>query len=155
MDHHARYRYPHAGAYSLYMTAFRRTDRLSADIWKVIQSEPEYAGKTTLFILPDFAVTLTTIPAATDSSIIARRCALPHTWMMALGAGVKRGGGFRPPHGVNGSRPNSGSMLGFSPSLAQGKRYRNFCRVLCFHPISTKQFNRYPPEARKLVTATC
>src|SRR5256885_4100730 len=44
----------HAGAYSLYIDGIRRTDRLSADLWKTIESEPEYAGKTTLFILPDF-----------------------------------------------------------------------------------------------------
>ena len=44
----------HAGAYSLYIDGIRRTDRLCAEIWKAIQSEPEYAGKTTLFILPDF-----------------------------------------------------------------------------------------------------
>src|SRR6201981_1044020 len=44
----------HAGAYSLYIEGIRRTDRLSAEIWKAIQSEPEYAGKCTLFILPDF-----------------------------------------------------------------------------------------------------
>src|SRR6267142_2089405 len=44
----------HAGAYSLYVDGIRRTDRLCLDVWKAIQSEPEYAGKTTLFILPDF-----------------------------------------------------------------------------------------------------
>ena len=44
----------HAGAYSLYIEGIRRTDRLCSDLWKAIQSEPEYAGKTTLFILPDF-----------------------------------------------------------------------------------------------------
>ena len=44
----------HTGAYSLYIEAIQRTDRLCADLWKVVQSEPEYAGNTTLFILPDF-----------------------------------------------------------------------------------------------------
>src|SRR5437667_6068500 len=42
----------HAGAYSLYIDGIRRTDRLCAEIWKAIQSEPEYAGKTTPVILP-------------------------------------------------------------------------------------------------------
>src|SRR5882762_5861939 len=36
----------HAGAYSLYVDGIRRTDRLCAEIWKAIESEPEYAGKT-------------------------------------------------------------------------------------------------------------
>ena len=44
----------HAGAFSLYIEGIRRTDRLCSDLWKTIQSEPEYAGNTTLFILPDF-----------------------------------------------------------------------------------------------------
>ena len=44
----------HAGAYSLYVDAIRRTDRLCLEVWQAAQSEPEYAGNTTLFILPDF-----------------------------------------------------------------------------------------------------
>src|SRR5262245_17448142 len=43
-----------AGCYSLYIDAIQRTDRISIEIWRTIQKEPEYAGKTTLFILPDF-----------------------------------------------------------------------------------------------------
>src|SRR5689334_13475806 len=43
----------HAGAYSLYIDGIRRTDRLCSELWKMIQTEPEYAGKTSLFILPD------------------------------------------------------------------------------------------------------
>src|SRR5277367_2180226 len=38
----------HAGAYSLYIEGIRRTDRLCAELWKTIQTEPEYAGNTTL-----------------------------------------------------------------------------------------------------------
>src|SRR5947199_1884181 len=44
----------HAGTYSLYIDGIRRTDRLCAEVWKIIESEPEYAGRTTLLILPDF-----------------------------------------------------------------------------------------------------
>src|SRR5579885_2802980 len=39
----------HSGAYSLYIEGIQRTDRLCAELWKTIQSEPEYAGNTTLF----------------------------------------------------------------------------------------------------------
>ncbi len=44
----------HAGTFSLYIDGIRRTDRLCSEVWKTIQSEPEYAGRTTLLILPDF-----------------------------------------------------------------------------------------------------
>ncbi len=37
----------HAGAYSLYIDGIRRTDRLCLEVWKAIESDPEYAGKTT------------------------------------------------------------------------------------------------------------
>jgi hypothetical protein len=112
----------HAGAYSLYIDGIRRTDRLCADLWKTIQSEPEYAGKTTLFILPDFG---------RDSDDDAGGNGFQHhrtgdtlsrtTWMMALGAGVREGVVFDRPLESTDLVPTLGSMLGFSPALAQGK----------------------------------
>jgi len=112
----------HAGAYSLYVEGIRRTDRLCSDIWKTIQSEPEYAGKTTMFILPDFG---------RDSDDDSGGNGFQHhrtgdvlsrtTWMLVAGPGI--------PQGVVHDRamestdlvPTLGSMLGFSPSFAQGK----------------------------------
>lgn len=44
----------HAGTYSLYVEGIRRTDRLCAEMWNAIETDPEYSGKTTLMILPDF-----------------------------------------------------------------------------------------------------
>jgi hypothetical protein len=112
----------HAGAYSLYVDGIRRTDRLCGEIWKTIQSEPEYAGNTTLFILPDFG---------RDSDDDAGGNGFQHhrtgdvlsrtTWMMALGAGVREGVVFDRPLQPTDLVPTLGAMLGFSPSLAQGK----------------------------------
>jgi len=112
----------HAGAYSLYIDGIRRTDRLCAEVWKVIQSEPEYAGKTTLFILPDFG---------RDSDEDSGGNGFQHhrtgdapsrtTWMMALGAGVREGVFFDRPMESTDLVPTIGAMLNFSPSLAQGK----------------------------------
>jgi hypothetical protein len=112
----------HAGAYSLYIDGIRRTDRLSADIWKVIQSEPEYAGKTTLFILPDFGRDSDDDSGGNGFQHHRTGDALSRTtWMMALGAGVKEGVVFDRPTESTDLVPTLGSMLGFSPSLAQGK----------------------------------
>ena len=82
----------HAGAYSLYIDGIRRTDRLCSDFWKTIQSEPEYAGKTTMFILPDFG---------RDSDEDAGGNGFQHhrtgdalsrtTWMLAAGPGIREG----------------------------------------------------------------
>jgi hypothetical protein len=113
----------HAGAYSLYIEGIRRTDRLCAEIWKAIQSEPEYAGKTTLFILPDFG---------RDSDEDSGGNGFQHhrtgdapsrtTWMMALGAGVRENMVFDRPMESTDLVPTIGAMLDFSPSLAQGKQ---------------------------------
>ena len=115
----------HAGTYSLYIEGIRRTDRLCADVWKTIQSEPEYAGKTCLFILPDFG---------RDSDDDAGGNGFQHhrtgdalsrtTWMMALGAGVREGVVFDRPMESIDLVPTLGSILGFSAPLAQGKPIR-------------------------------
>jgi len=112
----------HAGAYSLYIDGIRRTDRLCAGLWKAIETEPEYAGKTTLFILPDFG---------RDADDDAGGNGFQHhrtgdtlsrtTWMMALGAGIREGVVFDRPIDSTDLVPTLGSMLGFTASFSQGK----------------------------------
>jgi hypothetical protein len=112
----------HAGAYSLYIEGIRRTDRLCADIWKTIQSEPEYAGKTTLFILPDFGRDSDDDSGGNGFQHHRTGDALSRTtWMMAVGAGVRQGVVFDRAMESTDLVPTIGSMLDFSPSLAQGK----------------------------------
>ena len=112
----------HAGAYSLYIDGIRRTDRLCAELWKAAQSEPEYAGNTTLFILPDFGR-----DADEDSGGNGFQhhrtgdAASRTTWMMALGAGVREGVIYDHPMQSIDLVPTLGAMMGFSPSLAQGR----------------------------------
>jgi hypothetical protein len=111
----------HSGAYSLYVEAIQRTDRLCAELWKAVQSDPEYAGNTTLFILPDFG---------RDADADAGGNGFQHhrtgdaasrtTWMMALGAGVREGVVYdRPVQSID-LVPTLGAMMGFSPKLSQG-----------------------------------
>jgi hypothetical protein len=112
----------HSGAYSLYIDGIRRTDRLCSDLWKTIQSEPEYAGKTTLFILPDFG---------RDSDDDSGGNGFQHhrtgdvfsrtTWMLALGPGIRQGAVYDRAVDSTDLVPTLGAILGFSPSLAQGK----------------------------------
>ncbi len=112
----------HAGAYSLYIDGIRRTDRLCADIWKAIETEPEYAGKTTLFILPDFGRDADDDAGGNGFQHHRTGDALSRTtWMMALGAGVREGVVFDRPIDSTDLVPTLGSMLGFTASFAQGK----------------------------------
>ena len=115
----------HSGAYSLYVEAIRRTDRLCAELWQSVQSDPEYTNNTTLFILPDFG---------RDADIEAGGNGFQHhrtgdaasrtTWMMALGAGVRQGVVYDRPIQSIDLVPTLGTIMGFSPRYSQG------------HPIS-------------------
>src|SRR6266436_5722706 len=112
----------HAGAYSLYVEGIRRTDRLCADLWKTIQSEPEYAANTTLFILPDFGRDSDDDSGGNGFQHHRTGDALSRTtWMMAMGAGIREGVVFDRPIEPTDLVPTLGSMLGFSASFAQGK----------------------------------
>ncbi len=112
----------HAGAYSLYIDGIRRTDRLCADIWKAIETEPEYAGRTTLFILPDFGRDADDDAGGNGFQHHRTGDALSRTtWMMALGAGVREGVVFDRPIDSTDLVPTLGSMLGFTAAYSQGK----------------------------------
>ena len=111
----------HSGAYSLYIEAIRRTDRLCAELWKAAQSEPEYAGNTTLFILPDFGRDAD--EDAGDNGFQHHRtgdAASRTTWMMALGAGVREGVVYDRPMQSIDLVPSLGAIMGFSPAQSQG-----------------------------------
>jgi hypothetical protein len=111
----------HSGAFSLYLDGIRRSDRLCAEIWNTIQTEPEYAGKTNLFIMPDFG---------RDSDASAGGNGFQHhrtgdatsrtTWMMALGPGVRENSIVDRPIESTDLVPTLGALLGFSPILCQG-----------------------------------
>ena len=112
----------HAGSYSLYVDAIRRTDRLCADIWKEVQNRPEYAGKTAMFVLPDFGRDSDTTSGGNGFQHHRTGDAASRTtWMMALGPGIREGLVVDRPIESTGLVPTVGALLGFSPSLAQGK----------------------------------
>jgi hypothetical protein len=113
----------HSGAYSLYLEGIRRTDRLCAEMWAEIQSNPEYKDKTTLFIMPDFGRDGDDDPGGNGfqhhrtGSASART-----TWMMTLGPAVRQKTIVeRPIESIDLAAAVSG-VLGFDGRLVQGKR---------------------------------
>jgi len=112
----------HAGTYSLYIDAIQRSDRLCAEIWQMIQSEPEYTGKTTMFILPDFG---------RDSDNAAGGNGFQHhrtgdafsrtTWMLVRGPGIRENVLVDRPVESTDLVPTLGSLFGFSPNACHGK----------------------------------
>jgi len=117
----------HSGAYSLYIEGIRRTDRLCGELWKAVQSEPEYKDNTTLFILPDFG---------RDADDDAGGNGFQHhrtgdaasrtTWMMALGKGVREGVIYDQQIQSIDLVPTLGAIMGFSSNLAEGTPIKEF-----------------------------
>ena len=112
----------HSGTFSLYLDGIKRSDRLCAELWQTIQKEPEYANKTTMFILPDFG---------RDSDIDSGGNGFQHhrtgdamsrtTWMMALGPNVRQN--VVVPRSIESIDlvPTLGALLGFNPRFSPGK----------------------------------
>jgi hypothetical protein len=112
----------HSGTFSLYIDGIRRCDRLCAELWQAIQKDPEYANKTTMFILPDFG---------RDSDVDSGGNGFQHhrtgdpmsrtTWMMVLGPGVRQNVVVDRPLDSIDLIPTLGSRLGFDARYSQGK----------------------------------
>jgi hypothetical protein len=113
----------HSGAFSLYLEGIQRSDRLCADIWSMIQREPEYAGRTYLFILPDFGRDADA--DASGNGFQHHRTGDPlsrTTWLMALGPGIRQGVTIdRRVESID-LVPTLGGMLGFPTPGSQGRR---------------------------------
>ncbi|HTX37718.1 MAG TPA: hypothetical protein VME43_21970 [Bryobacteraceae bacterium] len=113
----------HSGTFSLYINGIQRTDRLCAELWQTIQKEPEYANRTTMFILPDFG---------RDSDIDSGGNGFQHhrtgdavsrtTWMMVLGPEIKQNVVVDRSVESTDLIPTLGAYFGFDPRLSTGKR---------------------------------
>jgi hypothetical protein len=105
----------HAGAYSLYVDAIQRADRLCAELWNMIQTNPEYKDRTTLYILPDFGRDSDEDPAGNGFQHHRTGGALARTtWLLALGPHIRQNTVVeRPIHSID-LVPTIGCHLGFS-----------------------------------------
>jgi hypothetical protein len=81
----------HSGAFSLYVDAIQRADRLCSELWIMIQSEPEYKDRTTLYIMPDFGRDADGDPAGNGfQHHRTGGAAARTTWLLALGPHVRQ-----------------------------------------------------------------
>ena len=110
----------HSGAYSLYIDAIQRADRLVAELWNEIETNPDYAGRTTLLLLPDFGRDADGEASGFQhhrtGSAMART-----TWMLALGCNARPGQIVHRPLEAIDVVPTAGAMLGFPTPFAAGR----------------------------------
>ena len=110
----------HYGAYSLYLDAIRRTDRLVYELWQHAQSLPRYRDRTTLVVVPEMG---------RDSDIAGNGFAnhrsgdesCRRVWLVAVGAGVPRGTGTERPIRTMDVAPTVAQMLGFKMADCEGR----------------------------------
>ncbi len=112
----------HSGTFSLYLDGIKRSDRLCAELWQAIQKDPEYSGKTTMFILPDFG---------RDSDIDSGGNGFQHhrtgdavsrtTWMIAMGPEVKQNVVVDRRVESTDLVPTLGAYFGFDARFSTGK----------------------------------
>lgn len=112
----------HTGAFSLYLEGIRRTDRLCAEIWQMIETEPEYKGRTTMLILPDFGRDSDFSPSGNGFQHHRTGDPLSRTtWMMALGPSIRHNLTVDRPLDSTDLVPTLGAMMNFATPLARGK----------------------------------
>jgi len=104
----------HEGRYDLYLDAAKRADRFLERLWTILQSLPEYRGKTTLLVTTDHGRGSTMadwskhgkdVPAAED------------TWIAALGPAV-------PPLGVRSALTVTTSQFAATIAAVVGEDFR-------------------------------
>ena len=111
----------HWGAYSLYLQAITKTDRLCGMLWDEIQANPAYKDKTTLLILPELG---RDGDQDTANGFLNHRSGDPscrNVWLLALGAGLEKGETARPIAHVD-VAATAASILDVPSSEMQGQR---------------------------------
>jgi hypothetical protein len=80
----------HFGSYAMHLGGIRTADRLVYQMWQEIEANPEYRGKTTMVILPEFGRDPDGSSTNGFFNHRANTDSTRDTWMMALGAAVDR-----------------------------------------------------------------
>ncbi|MBI1788199.1 MAG: hypothetical protein HYR60_11690 [Acidobacteria bacterium] len=86
----------HWGAYSLYLQAITRTDRLTGMLWEEIQANPKYKDQTTLLVLPELGRDGDQNTANGFLNHRSGDASCRDMWLLAMGASVAKGETERP-----------------------------------------------------------
>lgn len=114
----------HFGSYSLHVSGIRTADRLAYELWKEVEANPDYRGKTTLVILPEFG---RDPDGSTTNGFFNHRAneeSTRDTWMMVLGAGIDKPQIIERPVRHIDLCPSLASLLGCPPMSSQGLALR-------------------------------
>jgi hypothetical protein len=110
----------HYGAYSLYVEAIRRTDRLVYELWQHTQSLPQYSDRTTLLVIPEMGRD----GDPSGNGFANHRSgdeSCRRLWLLALGASVPKGTASERLVRSIDLTPTIAALLGFTMPPCEGK----------------------------------
>jgi hypothetical protein len=116
----------HFGSFALHLSGIKTADRLAYQLWQEVEDNPDYRGKTTMVILPEFG---RDPDGSSTNGFFNHRANSDSTrdaWMMALGAAVDR------PQIVERTIrhidlcPSLADLLGCPPVDFQGSKLKEF-----------------------------
>jgi hypothetical protein len=80
----------HFGSFALHLAGVRTADRLVYQLWQEVEANPDYRGKTTMIVLPEFGRDPDGSSTNGFFNHRANEDSTRDTWMMALGAAVDK-----------------------------------------------------------------
>jgi len=116
----------HFGSYSMHLAGIQTVDHLCSELWQEVKTNPDYAGKTTVIILPEFGRDADGSSTNGFFNHRAYDASCRSTWLMVLGAYAGRPRIIRRPVQHIDVCPTVAELLGFRTPDARGVRLKEF-----------------------------
>lgn len=116
----------HFGSYALHLSGIKTADRLTYQLWKEVEANPDYRGKTTMVVLPEFGRDPDGSSTNGFFNHRANEDSTRDTWMMVMGSAVDRPTVIERPILHVDVCPTLASLLGCSPVDSQGLPLSDF-----------------------------
>lgn len=116
----------HFGTFALHLSGIRTADRLIFQLWQEIETNPDYSGKTTLVVLPEFGRDPDGSSTNGFFNHRANADSTRDTWMMVLGSAVDRPRVVERPIRHIDLCPTLAGVLGCRPVESQGVLLNDF-----------------------------
>lgn len=116
----------HFGSYAMHVAGIRTADRLVWQLWNEVKTNPDYNGRTTMLVLPEFGRDPDGSSTNGFFNHRANEESTRDTWMMALGAAVEKPDVIERPIRHVDVCPTLVSLMGCKPMPSQGRRLDEF-----------------------------
>jgi hypothetical protein len=116
----------HFGSYAMHLSGIKTADRLAWQLWQEVEANPDYKGRTTMLILPEFG---RDPDGSSTNGFFNHRAnddSTRDTWMMALGAGIDKPQVIERPIRHVDVCPTLAGLLGCRPIESQGAKLSEF-----------------------------